>query len=295
MLRVLYGCVLRAHPRYFRERFAAEMQSIFDHTESKFAAAGLLADALLSLARQWTLRPQYWEEPSLAATADGAPFFCTLGTSKPHTAALASGAFLSVLVLNGVCWTMGYAWNHPRFMDIRPGYGPSGRVPESKLISRPVHRSPVVAEPPLQSDQGRVLLVFQSPVRPATSPANQVKPSPPVPTASAAPTAEAYSPTSPAEARWPPRAWQSYTGRYVSKSAGSEKVNITIEGERLHLEVVGKFRSALVPLPKPQLLACSVGDRRVAFSTNASGTVDRIEIHHSGGEIEAFRVQGAVF
>ena len=174
MLRVLYGCVLRAHPRYFRERFAAEMQSIFDHSESKFAAAGLLADALLSMARQWTLRPQYWQEPSLAATAGGAPFFCMLGTSKPRTAALVSGAFLSVLVLNAVCWTMGYAWNHPRFMDIRPGYGPSGRVPESKLISRPVHRSPVVVEPALQSDQGRVLLIFKSPARPATSPANPV-------------------------------------------------------------------------------------------------------------------------
>ena len=42
MLRVLYRLVLRAHPPYFRQRFAEEMQCIFDHADSGVAAAGLL-------------------------------------------------------------------------------------------------------------------------------------------------------------------------------------------------------------------------------------------------------------
>ena len=67
MLRVLHHLVLRAHPPYFRQRFAEEMQSIFDQTGGTLAAAGLLVDAILSLGRQWTLRPEFWEEPALAA------------------------------------------------------------------------------------------------------------------------------------------------------------------------------------------------------------------------------------
>jgi len=62
MLRSLYQLVLRAHPPYFRQRFAEEMQSIFDQAESRPAAAGLLADAVLSLLRQWSVRPQFWED-----------------------------------------------------------------------------------------------------------------------------------------------------------------------------------------------------------------------------------------
>jgi len=62
MLRPLYCCVLRLHPPGFRRRFAGEMLSIFDHTPEKPAAARLLADGLLSLLRQWTLRPESWHE-----------------------------------------------------------------------------------------------------------------------------------------------------------------------------------------------------------------------------------------
>ena len=160
MLRSLYRCLLRAHPEHFRRRFADEMLSIFDHAEGRLTAATLLFDGVISLMRQWVLRPQFWEAPS-AAVSDGLPLFHSLRDSEPQAAALVGGALLSVMVLSGVCWTMGYSWNHPIFMEIRPGYGPAGKVPESKLILRPVVRKPAAAEPPLDTDQGRVLLVFK--------------------------------------------------------------------------------------------------------------------------------------
>ena len=64
MLRSLYRCVLHLHPPGFRKRFAAEMLSIFDHTAGKSAAVRLLADGLVSLVRQWILRPEFLHDLS---------------------------------------------------------------------------------------------------------------------------------------------------------------------------------------------------------------------------------------
>ena len=87
---------------------------------------------------------------------------------------------------------------------------------------------------------------------------------------------------------------QSYAGTYVGQAPGSQRVRVTIDSGRLQLEVVGKFRSLLEPLPDSQVLACMVGDCWVMFSTSALGTVDRIEIHHLGREILALREQGGM-
>jgi hypothetical protein len=287
MLRVLYGLILRAHPAYFRQRFGDEMQSIFDHAESDRVAVGLLADAMISLARQWTLRPQFWEEPGLAVAGQGAPLFSSLENNKPCTSALIYGAFLSVLVLNGVSLTMGYAWNHPRFMDIRPGYGPAGRVPDSKLISRPVPRHALAAAPSLYTDEGRVVLIFTTHAH-AVAAAPDASSSVPPPTAtssqssvqSSAPSADLL---------------QSYAGTYISDSAGHERVNVELAGRRLQLEVLGVLSSPLTLVSNSQLLVCGGADCQVRFSANASGTVDQVEIHYAGREIHAFRVQGAIF
>jgi hypothetical protein len=46
MFRFFYRWLLRFHPARFRERFAEEMLSIFDHVETKAAAANLVVEAL---------------------------------------------------------------------------------------------------------------------------------------------------------------------------------------------------------------------------------------------------------
>ncbi len=69
MLRPLYRWVLRLHPAGFRTRFADEMLSIFDHTTGITATVRLLVDGLISLLRQWTLRPEFRHEFSPLPTS----------------------------------------------------------------------------------------------------------------------------------------------------------------------------------------------------------------------------------
>jgi hypothetical protein len=175
MLRVLYRWVLRAHPPYFRERFGDEMQSIFDCAQSPGAEVGLFVDGVLSLLRQWSLRPQFWEQPNLAAVGDGAPLFHSLDSFKPRAAALFYGALLSAFVLNGICWTMGYAWNHPIFIEFRQ---PVIRPPASWATrSAPRAPAPVQVEPWLYTDQGRVVLIFNARERGGSPCGEHAKPS----------------------------------------------------------------------------------------------------------------------
>jgi hypothetical protein len=293
MLRFLYRAVLRAHPPYFRQRFSDEMQAIFDEALGPLAECGLLADALISLVRQWTFRPHFWEEPAPVAAEGGTALFSLLASSKPRTVALFCGAILSALVLNGVSLTIGYAWEHPIFIAIRR----PTIVPPAAWKARPVTKpgASVPVEPYLITDQGRVLLVFNSPVHPASQTQPAAKPiaqadMPAVPLADIAP-----APTNNI-VDTPPVVLQTYAGTYVNPAPDGQRVIVTIDNGRLQLDVAGQFRSPLAPLPNPQLLACGVGDCWVRFSTGAKGTVDRIEVHHLGREFVAIRAQsGMVF
>lgn len=274
MLRFLYRCVLRAHPAYFRQRFAGEMLSIFDETAGTLPAAKLFVDGVISLLRQWALRPEFWQEapPALAATGS-APLFYTFENPKPRTVALFYGALLSAMVLNGVCWTMGYAWNHPRFMDIRPGYGPAGRVPESKLISRPLRRSLTAPQPPLSTDAGRVLLVFNSPVR----------------VRSAAPPESANAGAALSTPRMVSIELQAYAGTYVSASAKPVEVLITVEAGRLYVEFPGEVSGFFGPASLTRFVAADVPDCWIEFAANSDGIIDRAEVYCRGKHVTALR------
>jgi hypothetical protein len=282
MLRSLYQLVLRAHPPYFRQRFAEEMQSIFDQAESRSVAAGLLADAVLSLLRQWSLRPQFWEDSPLAGAGQGTPIFSVLDKNKPRTAALVYGALLSALVLNGVCWTMGYAWNHPIFIELRrPVFVPPASWGR-KSTSVPRDEATESAEPSLYTGEGRVVLIFPSHARPGgeANPTIQLSMS---------------SPQEPARSSGAPIFLQAYPGTYLSTAENGERVNVTLNSGRLQLEVVGFFSSPIVPVPGAQEMTCAVRNCFARFSTNASSEANEVEIHFDGRTIHAYRVQGAVF
>src|SRR5262245_36669574 len=97
MLRRLYCWLLRLHPSYFRQRFADEMLLIFDEKTimgGNVAATKLVADAVISVGRQWTLRPEFWEKPGRPA-ADGLPQFLVLERYKLRKGALLYGTMLS--------------------------------------------------------------------------------------------------------------------------------------------------------------------------------------------------------
>jgi peptidase S41-like protein len=114
MLRALYRCVLRLHPCGFRGRFADEMLSIFDHSAEKPAALRLLVDSLVSLARQWALRPEFWHElsPPQQPVADGIPSFYTLDPFRPRAGAVIHGLVLSTAVFCLTCFAIRYSWIH---------------------------------------------------------------------------------------------------------------------------------------------------------------------------------------
>lgn len=97
MIRILYRCLLHLHPPSFRGRFAEEMTAIFDEAPS----IRFLGDALLSLIRQWLLRPQHPPVPARSPDPAGmfqTAMFQTLDDYKPRRFALAQGALLSAML-----------------------------------------------------------------------------------------------------------------------------------------------------------------------------------------------------
>ena len=59
MSRFIYRCLIRLHPRDFRERFGEQMLCAFDEAE-RTGGAAFLADGLGSIGRQWILRSGLW-------------------------------------------------------------------------------------------------------------------------------------------------------------------------------------------------------------------------------------------
>ncbi len=56
--RPVYRALLWLHPPFFRKRFADEMLWLFDETVATEGAVALLLDGLISMLRQWLLRPR---------------------------------------------------------------------------------------------------------------------------------------------------------------------------------------------------------------------------------------------
>lgn len=76
--RYLYQWLLRLHPPAFRERFADEMMSTFEEAAESQSVLRLFADCLISLTRQWLLRPSSWRTPVpqvVFGTASHMPLF----------------------------------------------------------------------------------------------------------------------------------------------------------------------------------------------------------------------------
>src|SRR5215471_10753064 len=146
MLRFLYRGLLGLHPPAFRLRFAEEMLSIFDQVTERSARVRLLADGLLSLLRQWSLRPEFWHEYASGgepAPSDGMPSFHTLDPFRPRTAAVVHGLILSIAVFCLACFATRYSWIHVLHI----------RMPEIQFESS----SSVVPGMPAGADQREVV------------------------------------------------------------------------------------------------------------------------------------------
>ena len=121
MLRPLYRCVLRLHPSGFRQRFADEMLSIFDHTAGKagrrataggrFALAGAAVDAAPGILARIS--------PAQQPAPDGIPSFHTLDPFRPRAGAVIHGLVLSTAIFCLTCFAIRYSWIHVLHVRIR--------------------------------------------------------------------------------------------------------------------------------------------------------------------------------
>ena len=98
MLRWLYIQFIWLHPAPFRWRFGDDMLDDFDRAPNR-AKPRFLADAVVSLARQWLLRPEFRHPDAPMATAAtlGVPLFQVIEAYKPRPAALLQGSLLAIL------------------------------------------------------------------------------------------------------------------------------------------------------------------------------------------------------
>jgi hypothetical protein len=176
MLRSLYRCAVRLHPPAFRERFAEEMFSIFDHAKGTPAALRLFLDVLLSLSRQWTLRSEFWHDaPSAAAPqaiSDGIPSFYTISPFRPRGAAFINGLVLSLALFCVTCFAIRYSWIHvlhvriPEVQFERSSWIPPSHVPSA--MSQSVPSLPIA---PQRVDTTQTAAVSAPAVPPAPRPA----------------------------------------------------------------------------------------------------------------------------
>jgi len=109
MIRIFYICLLRLHPRLFRERFAGEMLEIFDQASADRRGISFFADGFLSLWRQWAMRSEFRDQPQPAS--DG-PTFYMGGSDTPRAGALIHGAVLSVFIFSAICYILSHSNSH---------------------------------------------------------------------------------------------------------------------------------------------------------------------------------------
>jgi hypothetical protein len=82
MVRDLYRWLVWLHPVAFRLQFGEEMLWIFDQAVDTWSAGSLIADAGISLARQWLIRSDLWIWVA-AGIAGIVPLIVSIGSFLP--------------------------------------------------------------------------------------------------------------------------------------------------------------------------------------------------------------------
>ena len=101
MRRILYIWLLCLHPAPFRHRFASEMLTIFDDPASRENSRGLFTDAIISLLRQWVLRPEF-RKARATTVVPAVPMFASFDNYRLRPVAALYGGALSVVLLCSV-------------------------------------------------------------------------------------------------------------------------------------------------------------------------------------------------
>jgi hypothetical protein len=310
MLRTLYSWLLRLHPEGFRKRFTQEMLSIFDQVEKGPAAAKLMADALLSLVRQWTLRSEYWKTAPerVPWSADGAPVFYTLESFKPRRGALYAGGIITLMMFCVGCLDLKYDWRHPAFIPFRGiefADSPEGDAPGNPPVAIPEESTRAHSRrQPVSPRRGTKL----SEVVPST-PGEPLHPPPGAPAAIPTTRARAeldalaskghpirVAPSSlgraVAPAKIPEDALQIYPGAYVTDAPNEFTILITAEDGELAIEIPGEPKSRLVHADGTRFVFPGPHNRNgnwIEFLKHDDGTADELRIYQNGRHSAAHR------
>ncbi|MGB2622253.1 MAG: hypothetical protein WA857_00170 [Candidatus Acidiferrum sp.] len=320
MLRSVFHLLVNLHPRAFRERFAAEMLSIFDHSTGRKAAFSLVVDAWLSLLRQWGFRPAFWndavavEQPQAASA--GAPSFFILETPKLRGIALLHGGILSLvffIVVSLAVLNSRGSRIQPKLPRIVPDTSWGATSAEKsdaleKALEAARARNPAAPDARSATLQQRRTAAQQSAAR-AGSPGIAISASPDTPPpATLAPPSPVADDSSP-QISWPivpdenatpvppgkaiaiapAPPLPSYEGTYTVNPPNSFKVEITAEGDQLFLSSSGKLKTALVPCSETSFRFEDSTVCGITFSKFDQGEFHQLAILHGNTRSIALR------
>jgi hypothetical protein len=310
MLRTLYSLLLRLHPERFRKRFTQEMLSIFDQVEKGPAAAQLVADALLSLVRQWTLRSEYWESAPerVPWSADGTPVFYTLESFKPRRSALYAGGIITLIMFCVGCLDLKYDWRHPAFIPFKGiefADSPEGDAPGSPPVAIPEESARAYSRRQLVSPRRGTMLSEAVP----SAPGKPLQPPPSAPAELPKTRTRAeldalaskghpirVAPSSLGRAVAPAKisedALQIYPGAYVTDPPNEFTILITVEAGELAIEIPREPKSQLVHADGSRFVFAGRHDRNgnwIEFVKHDDGTADELRIYSNGRHFAAHR------
>ncbi len=255
MLRRLYGCAVRLHPPSFRRRFGEEMLYIFDQQGGTLAALGVTLDCVLSLLRQWTLRPHIGTElapaPLLSPAADHVPSFVSLDPFQPRASAIIPGALLSLVLFYMTVLAIPYSWIH--ILDLR--FFPEIAGDPTQPLSRDSRKSP------------QHLQVDVIPTEPEGIQSKTIASSSP------------HIPAAPDRTRGVTIWLDPYVGKYISNHPPAS-ISIQIEydpirGNHLSLSLAASGHSglALAPVSRTKFIIEGLENSYVDFTADAQGKI----------------------
>jgi len=316
MLRLLYCWALRFHPARFRERFAEEMLSIFDHIEGRAAAAGLLADAFISLLRQWTMRSEYWEEKaavSVPAGVGGLPVFYTLENFKPRKSALLGGAVLTWIACSSVFLALGHGRIHSVYLPSvsfespansedqlpasTPNLSPTRAIVRPCTQASPRPRTQAIIESGTNTPEAdRVWLGRRIPPE-ANSSAEVSEPQEQARLSASHKLHRNITTTPPVQSLSQPFVSTNisrgdpfaYVGVYSTDAPGKFSVLITAEDGQLTIEIPGEQKSMLIPVHGTRFAFPETQNNWVEFMKHDNGAVYGLRIYRNGSEFRAHR------
>lgn len=312
MLRRLYGCVVRLHPPRFRDRFGAEMLSIFDEAAAPHAKSALVADGLVSIFRQWVFRHEYAGESVAEAahcSSGGAPVFFIIDEYRPRTGPLIWGGVLT-LALFCAAWLLSeYTWTHPVFMPLTTVQfeTPSDSAPEGSSSRSPLPLATIPSSERARAPRGAATSSMSTPIeRAPSSPRNAST----VPPSMAAPVAKPQTaapvlngnlqtktetvPTG-VPLRGVPTATVaedgplSYVGGYTVEGMSGAEIVVTAENGQLAIQFDGEPKAKLVSTGGANFIFADSKNSWVKFLKDESGSAREIQISRNGREFRALR------